>query len=73
MTTSNSAATPFITDLSIAQHSNAPSEPALIIDGVKVWSRSAAEGALVGTQTITVVNPDSIITTLNNAIPDTGS
>lgn len=73
LTTSNSAVTPFITDLSIAQHSNAPSEPALIIDGVKVWSRSAAEGALVGTQTITVVNPDSIITTLNNAIPDTGS
>jgi hypothetical protein len=74
LTTSNSAETPFITDLSIAQHSNAPSEPALLIDGVKVWSRTAVEGALVGTQTVTVEEPsDSIISTLNDVIPDTGS
>jgi hypothetical protein len=74
LTTSNSAFTPFITDLSIAQHSNAPSEPALLIDGVKVWSRSASDGALVGTQTVTAESStDSIITTLNNIIPDTGS
>lgn len=74
LTTSNSAVTPSITDLTIAQHSNAPSEPALMINGVKVWSRSAADGALVGTQTIIAENPaDSIISTLNNIIPDTGS
>ena len=74
LTTSNSAVTPFITDLKIAQHSNAPSEPALLIGGLKVWSRSLADGVLVGTQTVTAENPtDSIISTLNNLIPDTGS
>ena len=74
LTTSNSAVTPYITDLKIAQHSNAPSEPALHIGGVKVWSRLPSEGALVGTQNVRASDASSsIISTLNNLIPDTGS
>ena len=74
LTTSNSAVTPYITDLKIAQHSNAPSEPALHIGGVKVWSRLPSEGALVGTQNVRTSDASSsIISTLNNLIPDTGS
>ena len=74
MTTSNSAVTPYITDLTIAQHSNAPSEPALHIGGVKVWNRLSSEGALVGTQNVRTSDASSsIISTLNNLIPDTGS
>jgi len=74
LTTSNSAVTPYITDLTIAQHSNAPIEPAMYIGGVKVWSRLSSEGALVGTQNVRTSDPsNSIISTLNNLIPDTGS
>lgn len=74
LSTSNTAVTPYITDLSIAQHSNAPIEPAILLDGVKVWSRSVSDGALVGLQTITETNPsDSIISRLNDLIPNTGS
>tara|TARA_S200000501_G_scaffold141197_1_gene133455 strand:+ start:12318 stop:17390 length:5073 start_codon:yes stop_codon:yes gene_type:complete len=74
LTTSNSAVTPYITDLTIAQHSNAPSEPALHIGGVEVWKRLSSEGALVGTQNVRTSDASSsIISTLNNLIPDTGS
>ncbi len=74
LTTSNYAVTPYITDLTIAQHSNAPSEPALHIGGVEVWKRLSSEGALVGTQNVRTSDASSsIISTLNNLIPDTGS
>ena len=44
------------------------------IGGVKVWNRLSSEGALVGTQNVrTSDSSSSIISTLNNLIPDTGS
>ena len=74
LTSSNSAVTPYITDLTIAQHSDAPTEPSLHIGGIKVWNRLPSEGALVGIQEVRTNDPSSdIISTLNDLIPDTGS
>ena len=74
LTSSNSAVTPYITDLTIAQHSDAPTEPSLHIGGIKVWNRLPSEGALVGIQEVSTNDPSSdIISTLNDLIPDTGS
>ena len=79
LSTSSTSATPSLTDLSIALHSNAPEQPGITINGVNAWKRSAQDGALIGPITVsesgqhTPQTPKPIIKALNDAIPDSGS
>ena len=74
LSTSSTGATPSITDLSIALHSNAPLQPGLNIDGKSAWKRSAQSGALIGPTTVTSQQSgNSLLQELNDAIPNTGS
>ena len=70
LSTSSSGATPSISDLSIALHSNAPSQPGLSIDGQSAWKRSAQSGALIGPLS---VSDSALVNALNAAVPDSGS
>ncbi len=70
LSTSSTGATPSISDLSIALHSNAPNQPGLSIDGVSAWKRSSSAGALIGPVSVTT---GALADALNDAIPDTGS
>jgi len=76
--TSNRDVTPSISNISLAQHSNAPTQPGVNIDGKPGWSLAASEGALLGPLTIThqtsgVGGTNNILKRFNDAIPDTGS
>ncbi|MEE2974472.1 MAG: hypothetical protein VX831_04430, partial [Candidatus Thermoplasmatota archaeon] len=74
LSTSSTGATPSITDLSIALHSNAPLQPGLNIDGKSAWKRSAQSGALIGPTTVTSQQSgNTLLQKLNDAIPNTGS
>ncbi|MGB0312623.1 MAG: hypothetical protein ACPGDD_01890, partial [Poseidonia sp.] len=74
LSTSSTGATPSITDLSIALHSNAPRQPGLSIDGASAWQRSAQAGALIGPTTVTSQQSgNTLLQKLNDAIPNTGS
>ena len=71
---SSGAVTPTISNISIAKHSNAPSEPGIEINGKTVWSRAASAGALLGAFTVTQsTSSNTILKNFNDAIPDTGS
>lgn len=71
---SSGAVTPTITNISIAKHSNAPTEPGIEINGNPVWSRAASAGALLGAFTVTQsTSSNTILKAFNDAIPDTGS
>ena len=73
--TSNSAVTPSISNISLAQHSNAPTQPGVNIDGKSGWSRASQDGALLGPLTVTdrTGGSNNILKRFNDAIPDTGS
>ncbi len=73
--TSNSGVTPSISNISIAQHSNAPTQPGIEINGKSGWSRTAQDGALLGPLTVTgqTGGINNILQRFNDAIPDTGS
>ena len=75
LTTSNADVTPSISNISIAQHSNAPTQPGINIDGKFGWSQDSKEGALLGPLTITQQSSGSnnILKRFNDAIPDTGT
>jgi hypothetical protein len=74
LSTSQSRFTPSLTDLKIALHSNAPQQPGIDIDGKNVYKRSPQNGALLGPLTVTsTTSGNTILNTLNGAIPDTGS
>ena len=70
----NGASTPSISNLSIARHSNAPSEPGIEIDGNLGWSRAASAGALLGPLTVldSTSGTNNLLKRFNDAIPDTG-
>ena len=71
----NGASTPSISNLSIARHSNAPSEPGIEIDGKLGWSRAASAGALLGPLTVldSTSGTNNLLKRFNDAIPDTGA
>ena len=73
--TSNSGVTPSISNISIAQHSNAPTQPGILIDEKSGWARASQDGALLGPLTITHATSgnNNILKRFNDAIPDTGS
>ena len=74
--TSNSGATPSISNISIAQHSNAPTQPGINIAGKSGWSRASQDGALLGPLTIThqtTGGTNNLLKRFNDAIPDTGT
>ena len=71
MSTSNSANTPTLTDLKIAQYSNAPKEPGININKVEAYTWPASNGALLGM--LEVKNHAGIINALNAQIPDQGA
>ena len=74
LSTSSSAYTPSITDLTIALHSNAPDQPGITIMDQSAWKRSAQSGALIGPATVTSQQSgNTILAKLNDAIPDSGS
>ena len=75
LTTSNSGVTPSISNISIAQHSNAPTQPGVEIDGKSGWTRASQYGALLGPLTITHATSgnNNILKRFNDAIPDTGT
>ena len=74
LSTSQSRFSPSLTDLTIALHSNAPQQVGIDIDGKNVYKRSAQSGALLGPLTVTSsTSGNTIVSTLNTAIPDTGS
>ena len=75
LTTSNSGVTPSISNISIAQHSNAPTQPGVEIDGKSGWTRASQDGALLGPLTIThqTGGINNILKRFNDAIPDTGT
>ena len=74
LSTSSTGATPSLTDLSIALHSNAPNQPGINIDGASAWKRSAADGALIGPITVSSQQGgNTLVDKLNDAVPNTGS
>ena len=74
LSTSSSGATPSLSDLSIALHSNAPSQPGITINGKSAWQRSAQSGALIGPITVTSSQTgQTLVAKLNDAIPNSGS
>jgi len=75
LATSNSGVTPSISNISLAQHSNAPTQPGVEIDGKSGWARASQEGALLGPLTVTHATSgnNNILKRFNDAIPDTGS
>ena len=70
LSTSSTSATPSLTGLSIALHSNAPDQPGLNIDGQSAWKRAASGGTLIGPLS---VSNNAVVDALNDAIPDSGS
>ena len=74
LSTSNSGLTPTVSNLSIAFHSNAPSEPGINIDKRSAFRWPANNGALVGPLAVRSTQPgNTLVDKLNDAIPDTGS
>ena len=75
LSTGNTNVFPSISNISIAQHSNAPTQPGIKINGNSSWTLGAQEGALLGplriTQHTTGIN--NILKHFNDAIPDTGT
>ena len=74
--TSNSGVTPSISNISIAQHSNAPTQPGINIAGKSGWARASQDGALLGPLTVThqtTGGPNNLLKRFNDAIPDTGT
>ncbi len=74
LSTTSTSVTPSISNLTIALHSNAPTQPGLKIDGKTAWQRTAQAGALIGPTTVSSQQSgNSILQKLNDAIPDSGS
>ena len=75
LATSNADATPSISNIAIAQHSNAPTQPGIEINGKLGWSLPAQDGALLGPLSITdrTTGVNEILTRFNDAIPNTGT
>ena len=75
LATSNTGVTPSISNISIAQHSNAPIQPGIDISGKSGWSRPSQDGALLGPLTVTGTSSgaNNILKRFNDLIPDTGS
>ena len=74
LSSSSSSATPSISGLTIALHSNAPSEPGIDIAGKNAFKWPAQNGALLGPLTVTSTQTgNSLVSELNNAIPDSGA
>jgi len=74
LSTSNTGVTPTISNLSIAYHSNAPSEPGINIDKQNAYRRPAQDGALVGPMSVrSTQSGNTLVDKLNLAIPDSGS
>ncbi|MCH1461711.1 MAG: hypothetical protein L7U25_05070 [Candidatus Poseidonia sp.] len=73
LTSSSTSVTPSISDLTIALHSNAPSEPGINIAGKNAFRWPASNGALLGPLTVSSTQSgNSLVTKLNDAIPDSG-
>ena len=74
LTSSSTSVTPSISDLTIALHSNAPSEPGINIAGKNAFRWSPQNGALLGPLTVSSTQSgNSLVSELNNAIPDSGA
>ena len=75
LATSNSGVSPSISNISIAQHSNAPIQPGIDISGKSGWSRASQDGALLGPLKVTGTSSgvNNILKRFNDLIPDTGS
>ncbi|MCH1588354.1 MAG: hypothetical protein L7S02_04075, partial [Flavobacteriales bacterium] len=74
LSTSNTGLTPTVSNVSIALHSNAPSEPGINIDKRSAFRWSANNGALVGPLSVrSSQTGNTLVDKLNDAIPDTGS
>ncbi len=75
LSTSNADQTPSISNISIAQHSNAPTQPGIDINGKSGWARASQDGALLGPLKVSGSSSgiNNILKRFNDAIPDTGS
>jgi hypothetical protein len=72
---SGASDSPSISNISIAQHANAPTQPGIKINGLSGWSRATQDGALLGPLTVTDQSSgtNNILKRFNDEIPDTGS
>ena len=89
LSTSNSQNTPTISNISVAQHADAPEESGIEIGGLldpnkptewttpTCWKQPASDGALMGPITVTHVTSsagvNNLLKCLNDRIPDTGA
>jgi len=89
LSSSNSQNTPTISNISVAQHADAPEESGIEIGGLlnpdrptewttpTCWKQPASEGALMGPITVTHVTSsagvNNLLKCLNDRIPDTGA
>ena len=75
MSTSSSSYTPTMTDLRVQFHSNAPTEPGILIDGKSAYKWPANNGALLGPLTVSssATQGNTLLAKLNAAMPEFGN